>query len=66
MEKPILHNCQLIPRKTGDILFGVETDKDLIHPYLDGYTILPNEEYEKLLKLKNFHDPSTTLKCFQQ
>ena len=49
MKKPYVTNCNLIPRKKGDALFIVEAEKNLIHPLLDGYTILPNEDYEKLV-----------------
>ncbi|MFT6928157.1 MAG: hypothetical protein ACJAZP_003807 [Psychromonas sp.] len=47
-KKPCVSDCQLIPRKQGDILFHFES-LDVILPYLDGYTILPNEVYEKLI-----------------
>ena len=49
MKKPYVTNCNLIPRKKDGALFIVEREKNLIHPLLDGYTILPNEDYEKLV-----------------
>lgn len=49
MKEPNVINCNLISRKKGDILFIVDPEKDLIHPLLDGFTILPNEDYEKLV-----------------
>jgi len=42
-----LHECKLIPRNTGDILFYITEDQKIMCD-LDRYTILPNEEYEKL------------------
>jgi hypothetical protein len=47
MKTPFVTNCNLIKRKENDILFHAE-DKT-IHPYLDRYTILPTEQYEKLV-----------------
>ena len=49
MKIPYVTNCNLIKRNNDDILFHVEPEKKLIHPYLDGYTILPTEDYEKLV-----------------
>jgi hypothetical protein len=49
MKTPYVKNCNLITRDTDDVIFHGEPDEGLIHPYLDGYTILPNEQYEKLV-----------------
>ena len=49
MKEPYVKNCNLIPRNTGDILFHFEIKNKFIHPYLDGYTILPTEEYKRLV-----------------
>jgi len=48
MKKGIVKNCCLYPRN-DEYLFEVKKN-GIIVPNLDGYTIIPNEYYEKLLK----------------
>ena len=45
--KSNLFKCQIIPRNTGDILFYFDSEGRILCN-LNKYTILPNEEYEKL------------------
>jgi hypothetical protein len=42
-ETPHVHNCQIIGRESDGPLFDMEASA-----YLDGYTILPTEQYEKM------------------
>ena len=44
-----LRNCQIMPRDGEDVLFS--TNGDGIRPYLDGYAIIPVEEYNRLKAL---------------
>ena len=45
--KSDLSECQIIPRSMGDILFYFDSEGQILCN-LNKYTILPNEEYEKL------------------
>lgn len=40
---PYIRNCYLIPRKVGERMFSMDGKA-----YLDGYTVLPNEQYSAL------------------
>ena len=43
-------NCTIKPREGDPILFEIEGD--VINPKLDGYAIIPVEEYNDLIKNK--------------
>ncbi|MDY6895512.1 MAG: hypothetical protein SVO01_08885 [Thermotogota bacterium] len=43
-----LVECNLIPRKLGDVLFTINKNNEILCD-LCRYTILPNEQYEKLI-----------------
>lgn len=45
-DKPKVQNCLIVPRQ-GEILFTLTEDQ--IIPNLDGYAIVPREQYEQLL-----------------
>jgi hypothetical protein len=47
--KDLVTNCNLIHRK-DDILFHLDVDSGSIHPTLNGYTVIPNECYEQMIK----------------
>lgn len=46
-----LRNCIIVPRKdeTAETLFLLDTENDTVHCYLDGYAIIPRDEYEALV-----------------
>ena len=45
--KSYVINCLLSP-KNGDTIFSIEGDD--IFPHLDGYAIIPMQEYERLIQ----------------
>ena len=44
-KKPFVTNCLLVPRPQDKVMFELDVDKDIIHPFLDGYAIIPLEKY---------------------
>lgn len=45
---PYIKNCHIIKRDIEDAEVLFRWVDDMIYPYLDGYTIIPTEQYEEL------------------
>lgn len=52
MNPGFVKNCLLIPRQDTDEPMFVVDEEGNIAPTLDGYTILPNDQYEALKETK--------------